>query len=267
MNLIKNCNIEVFFEPEEQQAADLISGACEKSLDLIKDNWELSPPENCRIFVMSSGVRFFFLSAPWKWKILLSLSFPFWYKQVNGMWRYSGAWTQRYGNRVVIGIKSPSALEKSDRSIGDLVFVAEPDIKNKIRYFTCHELVHACAAPLRLPMWLNEGIAIITVDRFAGRQTVRADSLELVRDFLPKGPPRALREIYRQGKEEIAYHTIRGYWLTRYLETFRPGFLKETFSQLHRSKGINEKVIGALEMDPASFWRKIDEVVVKYFTK
>jgi len=80
-------------------------------------------------------------------------------------------------------------IEKSDRSIGARLFVEEPDINNKIQHFTCHELVHACSSHLRLPMWLNEGIAMVTVDRFVGEQTVRMDTLDLVKNFSAHNQP------------------------------------------------------------------------------
>ena len=35
-----------------------------------------------------------------------------------------------------------------------------PNLLEKIQHLTCHELVHACTAHLRLPFWLNEGIAV-----------------------------------------------------------------------------------------------------------
>jgi hypothetical protein len=66
-------------------------------------------------------------------------------------------------------------------------------------------------------------------------------------------------------KEKIAYHTIRGYWLVKYIEELHPGLLKNLFSQSPNSKGINGKIITALKMDPATFWANIDDVLVRHF--
>jgi hypothetical protein len=69
------------------------------------------------------------------------------------------------------------------------------------------------------------------------------------------------------GGEAIAYHGMRGYWLTRYLEENRPGFLKRMFS-LHRDPtAIEQEMIAELGMEPESFWREIDDVVVYYFER
>jgi hypothetical protein len=81
-------------------------------------------------------------------------------------------------------------------------------------------------------MWLNEGIAMLTVDRYAGKQTVRRESLELLRTFTPKSAPPTYQQLSRMRREAIAYHTARGYWLVRYLEEMRPGFLKRAFTGL-----------------------------------
>jgi hypothetical protein len=116
-----------------------------------------------------------------------------------------------------------------------------------------------------LPTWLNEGIATVTVDRFLEKPTIRRETLEFMRRFLPKAAPPTYRELSCMGGEAIAYHGMRGYWLVRYLEEKRPGFLKRTFS-LHRDpRAIGQEMIAELGMEPRSFWREIDDVVVDHF--
>jgi hypothetical protein len=143
------------YDPVEHDTADLIGDVCEKSIQLAYENWGLEPPEDCRIYVMTSWMGFVFRSAPWSWRILLGLAIPFWCFRARRTWPLSAAWTQRYGRRVAIGVKPPRLLEQSDRSIGVRMFVEEKDMKVNVQRVTCHELVHACSAHLRLPMWLN----------------------------------------------------------------------------------------------------------------
>jgi hypothetical protein len=143
--------------------------------------------------------------------------------------------------------------------------VEEKDMKVNVQHVTCHELVHACSAHLRLPMWLNEGIATVTVDRFLGRATIRQETLEFMRGFLPKAPPPTYRELSRLGGEAIAYHGMRGYWLVRYLEEAHPGLLRRMLSRLQDATVIEREVVAQLGMDPESFWREIDDVVVGHF--
>ena len=179
-------NVELVLDPNEGETIEWISGACEKAIQLTQDIWGLRPPEDCYIYVMTSWLRFIFQSAPWPWRVLLGMTMPFWYFRARRTWTYSAAWTQRYGRRVAIGVKPPRLLKQSDRIIGIRIFVEEKDTKVTIQHVTCHELVHACSAYLKLPMWLNEGIAVVTVDRFLERPTIKEETLQFMNDFLPK---------------------------------------------------------------------------------
>ncbi len=265
MNTIKINKITVNYDAPERETAGLIAGACQRSVELAAESWGLLSPEDCQIYIMKSAIKFLFQSAPWIRRIYLGIALPLWYPQVNRIWQYAGAWTQRFGKRIVIGIKPPYMIKKSDRSIGARLFVEEPDINNKIQNFTCHELVHACSAHLRLPVWLNEGIAMLTVDRFVGKNTVRKDTLELVTRYSTQSPPPDQRKLFRLDNEKIAYHTIRGYWIVKYIEELHPGLLKNLFLKPHSSKHINEKIIEVMEMDSLRFWSEIDDMVIRYF--
>lgn len=260
-------NIVLVYEPGEQETADLIAGACDRAVELARETWGLGPPENCRIHTMTSWLGFVFQSAPWPWRVLLGATMPLWCFRARRTWPYSAAWTQRYGRRVAIGVKPPRLLAQSDRSIGARVFVEEADPSVKVRLVTCHELVHACSAHLRLPSWLNEGIAVVTVDRFLGRATIRRETLALVRDFAPKAAPPTYRQLSRMGAEAIAYHTVRGYWLARYLEEERPGFLRRMLSSRRAANEIERETIAELRMAPEGFWSEIDGVVVRHFER
>jgi len=147
------------------------------------------------------------------------------------------------------------------------MFVEEKDMKVNVQHVTCHELVHACSAHLRLPMWLNEGIATVTVDRFLERPTIRQETLVFMRGFLPKAAPPTYRELSRMGGEAIAYHGMRGYWLVQYLEEKHLGFLRRMFSLRRDAKAIEQEMIVELGMEPGRFWSEIDDVVVDHFGK
>jgi hypothetical protein len=162
-------------------------------------------------------------------------------------------------------VKPPRLLAESDRSIGVRMFVEEPDMRVNVQQVTCHELVHACSAHLRLPTWLNEGIATVTADWFLGRPTIRRETLDLLRDYVPKAPPPTYRALSRMGGEAIAYHGVRGYWLVRYLEEVCPGFLRRIISVRRESGKITQEMATELEMAPDTFWRDIDGTVAAHF--
>ncbi len=145
------------------------------------------------------------------------------------------------------------------------MFVEEKETKTKVRHLTCHELTHACSAHLKLPAWLNEGLAAVTVDRYLEKQTIRTDTLELVRSSMPKGRPPTYRELSRLSGKALAYHAVRGYWLVQYLEEKRSGFLKRTFSSSRGAQTIESEIAMALGVEPEGFWNKIDDMIVAHF--
>ena len=257
--------IPVVFDADEQATAELIGETTAKALRLIQASWGLGRPADCRIYVMTSWWKFIFQSAPWPWRIALALGLPLWCFRARRTWPYSAAWTMRYGRRVAIGIKPPRLLETSDKSIGVHMFVEEKETKNKVRHLTCHELTHACSAHLKLPAWLNEGLAAVTVDRYLDKRTIRTDTLELVKSFLPKARPPTYRELARLGGEAFAYHAVRGYWLVHYLEDKWPGFLRRNFSSSGAARTIEGEIAMELRLEPGVFWTKIDDMIVAHF--
>src|SRR4030042_1987846 len=258
-------SITVVYDPGEQETVDIISDTVERSLLRIHESWGLGNPHDCWIYVMTSWQEFFFQSAPWLWRILLAITFPFWYSRARRTWPYSAAWTLRVGGRVAIGIKPPRLLEVSDKSIGVLMFIEEKDVKIKLSHLTCHELTHACSVHLKLPAWLNEGIAAVTVDRLLEKQTIRSDSLELLRKFKTKEKPPTYQKLSRLDAEAIAYYGVLGYWFVKYLEDVRPGFLKQLFSSPPVSRIFDKVIAAELDIELDSLWSKVPEMIFVYF--
>ena len=257
--------ITIGANPQEQETVDLIEKTCARALQLAQEMWALNPPQNCHIYVMTSWWKFFFRAAPWHWKILLALTIPLWAPRAHRMWPYAAGWTQRFGTRTVIGVKPPRILEQSDISIGVRMFVEEKDMSLKLQHVSCHELIHACSAHLQLPMWLNEGIATVTVDRYLGKTTITEETLELLRDYQPKAPPLTYRQLSRMQGKAIVYHTTRGYWLTRYLYEQHPEFLKKVLAKRRSPEEIDRQIAEQMNVEADSFWRQIDETLVRYF--
>ena len=257
--------MQLFFDAGDQETAGWVADAAGQSLSVIRESWGLEPPADCRIYLMTSWRGFIADSAPWYWWPLIIPTYPLWARRIERTWPYSAAWTQRYGRRVAIGIKPPRLLEVSDKSIGTLIYIEELDIQKKINHYICHELTHACSARLSLPAWLTEGIAMLTVDRFLGKPTIRADTMELVRDSLPKAAPPSYRQLSHLYGRELAYHVVRGYWLVKYLEEVRPGFLRPLFLSPRTARTIEEKISAELGIERAALWNQIDDRLAAYF--
>jgi hypothetical protein len=256
--------LTLYFDADERETADLVEQACQQSLRLIRQSWGLDAPEGCRVYVMTSWRHFVFHSAPWPRKILLGLFMPLWALRARRIWAFSGGWTLPY-RRPAVGIKPPRLIEAGDSSIGARVFVKEEDLNEKVRHVTCHELVHACSAHLKLPMWLNEGLAMVTVDRLLQTATVRTETLEVLGAPSGDASPRGYRGISVKEQETFVYAFVRGYWITRHLEETQPELLKSLLAQRLSHRALESRVAAAYQMEREEFWQQIDPIVASHF--
>ena len=257
--------LTLYFDAEERETAKLAQDVCKKSIRLIRDQWGLDTPQELRVYVMTSWRHFIFHSAPWFWQPLLVLSLPFWYHRVENLWHYAGGWAQRYGKRCAIGVKPTRLIQQADRSLGNRFFVQEGSPDDKIRHITCHELTHAFTAHLKLPMWLNEGLAVLTVDRLRGKPTVKQETLDLLARSAGGENLQRVGKISTRNQDAVIYLYVRGYWITRYLEDAHPGLIKSFLSQRRSHTELENKVVSALNMSREAFWNDIDGMVVSHF--
>jgi len=89
------------------------------------------------------------------------------------MWVYVAGLTMRYRGGPAVGVKPTRLWDMREDSVGRRIFYPLGADMLRLRNIVCHELTHAYTAHLHLPLWLNEGMAMITVDRFLERETVR----------------------------------------------------------------------------------------------
>jgi hypothetical protein len=265
MGTITTSGVDIYFNEEERGTAEIVQQACEKSIQILGEQWDLRTPADCHIYVMTSWADFIFRSAPWHWKVLLVLTYPLWVFRVRRTWQFAGGWTQRYGRRCAVGVKPARLIEQSDRSMGERIFVEEESFENKVRSITCHELTHAFVAHLRLPMWLNEGFAMATVDKFAGKPTVLEDTLLVLKHSRNEQSPGSYRKVSVTERDAMVYHTVRGYWITRYLMETRPELLRGLLDRRRRHKVLEEMIASSYDMNREEFWRTIDAKLVTQF--
>jgi hypothetical protein len=253
--------VRMYPAPGQPDLEGIISDTCAGSFKVARDLWGLAPPRDCRIYVMTTWWRLFFDATPWYQKPFLITSMPFWVPAARRIWPKAGAMTLkgRFTRRVTIGVKPPDLLKASDTSVGELLYVKEPDMQVKLRHLVCHELTHACSAELRLPMWLNEGIAMLSVERYLGKRVISQDSLALLRNQPPRCTPPSYREMTRMDARGMALHTSRGYWLVELLEKTRPGFLKGIFSDKSQLRAREQLMAGLLSLPPEHFWQQVDD--------
>lgn len=255
----------LYFDETERDTARLAQDACQQSIELLKKHWGLDTPQEVHVYVMTSWKHFVFHSAPWYLQPLLVLTMPFWYLRIKNLWQVAGGWAQSYGKRRAIGVKPARLLQLADRSLGDRIFVRENSADDKIRHITCHELTHAFTSHLRLPAWLNEGLAMLAVDRLLGRLTIKAETLDVLARMAGSQNVTRIGTITEKNQDAIIALYIRGYWIARYLEEAQPGLLKSLLTRRYRHTALEDKIAAALVMSREAFWSSIDEMIVSHF--
>jgi hypothetical protein len=149
----------------------------------------------------------------------------------------SAGWFQRYGKLCLIAIKPLRDFEKMNLTNHQLYtpMTARERFSNTL----VHELTHAFTAHLKLPLWLNEGIALLTAEKALGYGTVKKETLEYLTT------PQNLSSYYQLAKlsnENFFYQYAKGYWLTRYLLEKHEDVLKQLLSKGKFNSIINRNV-------------------------
>jgi hypothetical protein len=265
MDMLAINGISIHFPPEERPTAELLRAVTEKSQDLIDRLWGLAPPKDCRLYIMTSWTDFYEHAAPRQWQILIKILSPILTPRFNRMWPYVGGWEQRFGSRVTVGIKPLELLVESNNAVGRQIFKPTDDNEQKFAWTACHELTHAFSSQLKLPAWLKEGIAMLTVDHYASQPTVQSATLQTIAgQGAFKHSSRSSRKHVRDPAEMISIY-VQGYWITRYIEETRPGLLNSLFDRRQGQKQLEENIATAYNYPYAEFWMSVDERVVDYF--
>lgn len=256
----------LFFADPDREAAAAIGAAAGEALRFAGRRWGLRPPAELQVHALISWVGFLFAAAPWPWRLYLLITFPLWAWRVRRVWKVAGGWTQRFGRRLAVGVKPPRLLRQADRELGRRLFRDEPDLGSKMRQIAWHETVHACTLALRLPAWLNEGLAMFAVDLLAEKPTVLPETLSWMsagnatvgRGYPShgRGPGEALLRLYAQG-----------YWRVRYAEEKHPGLLKELLGERRKPGEWQRPFAEACGLPGISSWAEIDRKIHGHFNR
>jgi hypothetical protein len=257
--------IGLYFDSAEKESAEQLVVAVEDSIHAISNTWLLSAPADCRVYLMDSWPRCVFLGAPLATQIYLGITLPLWYREFNMRWQYAGGWSQRYGARQVVGIKVPRLIVDTPETMGESLFVREEDPEQKFLSIVCHELTHACSAHLDLPSWLNEGLAMVSVDRCLEKQTVQPNTIELLSATGGDGAPSERIDLRSQSREQIILFYVRGYWLTRFLEETHPEFTQELLKTAKSAAEYETRIAAKMGMPGKIVWPQAQEILVDQY--
>jgi hypothetical protein len=222
---------------------------------------------NCRVYLMDSWPRCVFLGAPLASQILLGLTLPFWYRDFKMRWEYAGGWSQRYGHRQVVGIKTPKLIAGAKDAMGESLFVQEGDAGKKYLSIVCHELTHACSAHLGLPSWMNEGLAMVSVDRCLEKQTVLEETLDLLEPAAGNGKPAEKLDMAAQSRRQVILLYVRGYWLTRYLQETHSDLICELLADHVTPGEMEARITDGLNLSQEHFWQEADALLIEQYSR
>ena len=106
---------------------------------------------------------------------------------------------------------------------------------------------------------------MFTVDHFAGLMTVRQDTLEILRQSSEKPSTASYQKMNYKDQNTVIYTVVRGYWITRFFEDTRPGFLKELLTSRLSHQMVEHRLASALGMSRGEFWKSIDRTIISHF--
>jgi len=253
------------YEVGDEDAAELIGLAAERSITLIQDQWALPVPADLRVFVMTSWMGFLFRAAPPVYWPVVLLGLPLLVLRMQRLWASAGGWAQRFGRRHTVGVKPPRLLVEADQSLGDQIFLRGWTPEDKVQHITCHELTHALSDDLKLPTWLYEGLAMVSVDAFCGAETIRPETLSTLERYSGTFSTQGRKRLRLRDPSAVVYLYCRGYWLTRFIEETRPGLLKVLFSGKLSASGVERRIGDAYKKQHPDFWDQADGIVAEYF--
>ena len=114
-------------------------------------------------------------------------------------------------------------------------------------------------------MWLNEGLAMVTVDKFEGKPTVKQETLAFLKPASENIDPGRYRKLSTSKREALIYHFVRGYWITRYIADMQPGLLQNSLKNRQKKISLENSIAEAFQKNRETFWKQIDDILTSHF--
>jgi hypothetical protein len=254
----------IYYEPQDKEYLPLYEDACRKSIMLLKAFDGLSQPAHCRVFIMRSWKKLLFYSDTSPFGFIMSmLSYPMWYIRNSKRWSFIGGFSIPLRN--AIGVKPPP-VHTFPEAIRDRGAQAnDKNMERRIQTAICHEFSHLYVRKLLLPLWLNEGFALLVGDCFVGIQTMRPITIAFLKEYTKKRSTKYYKSRASNSLEEISYQYIRGYWMMRYLLRDHPQAFTALFQKRRSKREMEHFLAKTIGIPHTQFWQEIDNVLAKAF--
>jgi hypothetical protein len=248
------CNIHTHTTEFDRDNETLLSEACCEAVNFLQKTWELSVP-SCHVYVTRKWQTIYLEQPPFLWKTVYKLGLSVFKDRrarLEKLWQRSAGWFERYGKLHLIAIKPLQYFQSVNLGVSPLYQVM--NAKQKFCNTLVHELTHAFTAHLKLPLWLNEGVALLAAEQALGYGGLKEGTLELL--HTPRKRISYLNLPNLAG-EDFFYHYAKGYWLTRYLE--KHGGLEFFLRRRRGYSRINKHIQKIFNHQP------IDKILYNYF--
>jgi hypothetical protein len=235
--------VPVIYPAKYHDSGMAMAEAVEKTIAIVTEHWHLAVPKGCEVHVLTDLDEFVDQTVPKSLYHLVNLTKPLWQPRAQRAFTLAGGWMLPWPGCLAVGVKPPELVVRSTSRLGERLFVAVSDPLEKVQHLTCHELTHACTAHLRLPPWLNEGLAMRTVDHMVGYPTILETTRAMVQFDQSVLSSRAYRRIKPNDYDSLIRLYATGYWVTCQLEESHPTTLGEL---LKRKRSIREvtRIVG-----------------------
>jgi hypothetical protein len=249
-----HCNIHTHLTEPSRETESLLGEACCCAVNFLQGTWQLAVP-NCHVYVTPKWQTIYLEHPPLVWKTMYKLGLSVLKnrrERLETLWQRSAGWFQRFGKLHFIAIKPLVYFQTVNLQQSPLYKPMTPS--QKFCNTLVHELTHAFTVHLKLPLWLNEGFALLAAEQALGYGGLREGTLELLHT------PRKTISYFKLPSlagEDFFYHYAKGYWLTRYLE--EQGGLEPLLKKRHSYSIINRHIQKLFNNQPT------DKVLYNHF--
>lgn len=265
-----NVEIKYVSNKENETLVKIINDSYNKCVKLFKNHWGLDTPKKMKIYIVDSYlsyIKYHFLSSPFYMQTLYILFFPGYIYRWARWWPKSFAWTDQYKMNPVLGIKSIEYFSKpTNNEIGKRVFNKENDIQLKIELSLCHTMLAYLLNQYIYQLWFVDGLCLYSRDLYSSKQIININTLDDLHFSGNSSEPKSLNYV-SDSIDDFVYSSIRGYWIIKYIESLKPGFLRSFLSSNESAENIIERISEAINVDSSDFWSLIDSKVYNYFKK
>lgn len=264
MGLTKYNNLELYYSKNHLAEVNLIKKYHDEVEEKISSLWKLEKPKNVKIYFINSSIeyiRYSFGYYSFLGKLFLII-LPCIFLNFIRIWKEAAGVFVNINSNYFIFLKKYD--ENRSSNIGKYIFHRKYiNIEEYLKSIYSHELTHVFSEKLKLPQWLNEGLALYSSEIVLDNKIINGKSLELMDEEKTKVN---ISNLNLKSEITRAYKYIKGYWTIKYLNEIYPGFLEKTFKEYKGKEVVNQiaKKLG-IDRKRKKFNKELDGKVYEYF--